>query len=180
MKRKTKTQQTNGARKTLEGSRDAKRMAAVVLEVLSGLRDARSGSEAMGVSVNRYYQLETRAIQGLIAALEPRPKGRRLSTEDQLATAERERSRLAQELARHQALLRSAQRSLGIASATKESKRGKLAGKSGQDDAKRKRRRTVARGLRTVAALRASAAREAADATSTTTGPTSGSGSTGS
>jgi hypothetical protein len=149
--------------KTLTGSRVAKRQAAVILEVLSGLRDARDGSTALGVSVNRYYQLETRALQGLIAyqletralqgliaALEPRPKGRQQSPETRLAMVERERGRLKQELGRYQALLRSAQRSLGLASLPRKTKRGKLGGKD-----KPRRRRTVKRGLRAVAALRA-------------------------
>ena len=136
--------------KTLTGSRVAKRQAAVILEVLSGLRDTRDGSTALGVSVNRYYQLETRALQGLIAALEPRPKGRQQSPETRLAMVERERGRLKQELGRYQALLRSAQRSLGLASLPRKTKRGKLGSKD-----KPRRRRTVKRGLRAVAALRA-------------------------
>jgi hypothetical protein len=136
--------------KTLTGSRVAKRQAAVILEVLSGLRDARDGSTALGVSVNRYYQLETRALQGLIAALEPRPKGRQQSPETRLAMVERERGRLKQELGRYQALLRSAQRSLGLASLPRKTKRSKLGGKD-----KPRRRRTVKRGLRAVVALRA-------------------------
>jgi hypothetical protein len=48
----------NGAKRSvgprmLSGSAQAKRLAVVVLEVLSGLRDARGGSRAMGVSLNR-------------------------------------------------------------------------------------------------------------------------------
>ena len=148
--------------KTLTGSRVAKRQAAVILEVLSGLRDARDGSTALGVSVNRYYQLETRALQGLIAALEPRPKGRQQSPETRLAMVERERGRLKQELGRYQALLRSAQRSLGLASLPRKTKRSKLGGKD-----KPRRRRTVQRGLRAVAALRAE------EATSTPVSPAS-------
>ena len=136
--------------KTLTGSRAAKRQAAVILEVLSGLRDTRDGSTALGVSVNRYYQLETRGLQGLITALEPRPKGRQQSAESRLAVVERERGRLKQELGRYQALLRSAQRSLGLASLPRQTKRGKLGGKD-----KPRRRRAVKRGLRAVAALRA-------------------------
>jgi hypothetical protein len=137
----------------LSGSTQAKRLAVVVLEVLSGLRDARDGSRAMGVSLNRYYQLETRALQGLIASLEPRPKGRQRTAEEKLATVERAKRRLEQELVRHQALVRAAQRSIGIPSAKKDGKGSKLRGKQPARDGKR-RRRTVARGLKAIAALR--------------------------
>ena len=49
----------------LTGSHEAKRQGAVILEVLCGLRDAKAGADAMRVTANRYYQLETRALQGL-------------------------------------------------------------------------------------------------------------------
>jgi len=148
---------------TLGGSAEAKRLAAVVLEVLSGVRDAREGGRAMGVSINRYYQLETRALQGLIRALEPRPKGRRWSAEEKLARVERDKRRLEQELGRLQALVRAAQRSMGIPAVPKREDKSKLAGKT--RDGKR-RRRTVARGLKMVAALKDGAA--AADKPATT------------
>jgi hypothetical protein len=137
----------------LSGSAQAKRLAVVVLEVLSGLRDAREGSRAMGVSLNRYYQLETRALQGLITSLEPRPKGRQRTAEEKLATMERAKQRLEQELVRHQALVRAAQRSIGIPSVTSDGKGSKLRGKKRAREEKR-RRRTVARGLKAIATLR--------------------------
>lgn len=142
--------------RTLSGSAQAKRQAVVMLEVLSGLRDARDGSRAMGVSLNRYYQLETRALQGLIASLEPRPKGRQRTAEEKLATVERARQRLEQELARHQALVRAAQRSIGIPAVTSDGKGSKLRGKQTAREGKR-RRRTVARGLKAIAVLREAA-----------------------
>jgi hypothetical protein len=149
---------TKGAKRTvgpraLSGSAQAKRLAVVVLEVLSGLRDARDGGRAMGVSLNRYYQLETRALQGLIASLEPRPKGRQRTAEEKLATLERAKQRLEQELGRHQALVRAAQRSIGIPSIASDGKGSKLRGKKQAREGKR-RRRTVARGLKAIAVLR--------------------------
>jgi hypothetical protein len=138
------------------GSTEAKRLGAVVLEVLCGLRDAQDGARAMGVSANRYYQLETRALQGLIAALEPRPKGRRWSAEDKLAGVEKEKQRLEQEVGRLQALLRAAQRSMGIPALPKRQKGGKLGGKNQARGVKR-RLRSVARGLKRIEELQQAA-----------------------
>jgi hypothetical protein len=134
--------------KTLVGSVDAKRQAAVILEALNGSRRTEDASRAMGVSLSRYYVLETRALQGLIEALEPRPKGRRQRPEQEMEKLQRDRQRLERELARSQALVRAAQRSMGIAAATSESK---LKGKG------RRRRRVTTRAMRAVAVLRADA-----------------------
>jgi hypothetical protein len=136
----------------LEGSPDAKRQGAVVLEVLCGLRDARDGAKAMGVSANRYYQLELRALQGLISALEPRPKGRRWTAEERLALADKEKRRLEREVGRLQALLRAAQRSLGVPAFARPGKGGKLADK-GKARGVRRRLRSVARGLKRIEEL---------------------------
>ena len=100
--------------KTLEGSTGAKRSASVILEALSGLRSTTEASEAMEISLSRYYVLETRALQGLITALEPRPKGRQKSPEDDIKRLEREKNRIEREMLRYQSLVRVAQRSIGI------------------------------------------------------------------
>jgi hypothetical protein len=136
----------------LTGSDDAKRQGAVILEVLCGLRDARDGAGAMGVTANRYYQLETRALQGLISALEPRPKGRRWTSEEKLAVMEKEKKRLEQEVGRLQALLRAAQRSMGIPAFPGRGKKDKLADKNKARGVKR-RLRSVARGLKRIEEL---------------------------
>ena len=132
----------------LIGSAEAKRQAAVILEVLSGLRRTEDASAAMKVSLPRYYLLETRALQGLITALEPRPKGRQRRPEDEIAQLLKEKGRLQRELGRTQALVRASQRALGIPQVPKEEDGGKL-GKTGR----RKRRATI-RAVRTVRALR--------------------------
>lgn len=137
--------------KTLTGSKEAKRYAAVVLEVLSGVRGPTEGSEAMGVSLSRYYQLETRALQGLITALEPRPKGKRKSPSAERDVLEKEKCRLEREVGRLQALLRAAERSVGIPSVRKAAKKGKLRGKG---QGKRVRRTTMVRGAKAIEALR--------------------------
>lgn len=134
--------------KTLTGSREAKRITTVLLEVLSGERGPQEGCAALGISLSRYYVLETRALQGMIAALEPRPKGRQKRPEDTVRELERERSRLRQELARSQALLRAGQRSMGLPS-SRPAGRGKL----GQATGRRKRRRRIVRAKSAIAAL---------------------------
>ena len=139
--------------KTLTGSRDAKRQAAVLLEVLSGVRGTQERAEALSISLSRYYVLETRALQGFIAALEPRPKGRQKSATDELVKLQQEKTRLEQELLRSQALVRAAQRSLGLSASAslRKGKRGKLASKNGKPV---RRRRQVQRGANAVKALR--------------------------
>lgn len=154
---KTKSKSKPMGPKTLTGSREAKRTAAVLLEVLSGARGTQEGAQALGTSLSRYYQLETRALQGFIHALEPRPKGRQRRPEDELESLRREKRRLEQELGRSQALVRAAQRSLGL-SAAKPAERGKLAARP--DGSKRRRRRVTARAVGAVAALRRSLATE--------------------
>jgi hypothetical protein len=131
--------------KTLTGSSEAKRQAAVILEVLSGIRGPTEGSQVMGVTLTRYYALETRALQGLIAGLEPVPRGRRRrSATDEIARIDRERRRLERELGRTQALLRAAQRAIGVpprASPEKKTASGK------------KRRRPSVRAKKAIAVL---------------------------
>jgi hypothetical protein len=117
-----------GAGLTASSSGPARRLAAAVLEVLAGQRTPGQAALALGLSLPRYYQVEGRALRGLVEACEPRPKGRAASAaEQQLAALRRERERLQRELARQQALLRLAQRAVGlpapVAAATKEGRR---------------------------------------------------------
>lgn len=132
----------------LAGSVEAKRHAAVILEVLSGLRGTEDGSHAMGVSLTRYYLLETRALQGLIGALEPRPKGRQRRPEDEIGALRRDKERLERDLSRTQALVRAAHRSMGIPATPSGGDGSKLQGNG------RKRRRVTVRAMRAVTALR--------------------------
>jgi hypothetical protein len=98
-------------------SREAQRQAAVVLEVLAGVRTPTQAAEVLGVSVPRYYQMENRALGGLVSGCEPCPKGRVRSPERDLATLRRQHERLQRELVRHQTLVRMAQRTVGLAPA---------------------------------------------------------------
>jgi hypothetical protein len=98
-----------------EASREAKRLAAVVLDVLAGARTPPQAAEALGVSLPRYYQLEARALAGLLAACEGRPRGRRPADEAELVGARKELERVKRELGRAQALVRLTQRAVGVA-----------------------------------------------------------------
>jgi hypothetical protein len=97
------------------GSREARRLAAAILEVLGGARLPSEAAAALGTNVPRYYLLESRALKGLVEACEPRPLGRVRSAESELAQARKEVERLHRENARYAALVRAAQRTVGLA-----------------------------------------------------------------
>jgi hypothetical protein len=94
--------------------RDARRVAAVILEVLAGLRSATAASEALGMALARYYLLERRAVSGMVTALGPRPRGRPRSDEDRARQLGGEVERLQAEVARLEALHRLSQRAIGV------------------------------------------------------------------
>ena len=82
---------------------------------MSGARGPKEVSEALGISTMRYYALEGRALQGLVLALEPRPRGRRKpSADDVLKGVEKERDQLKRELGRAQALVRLVRKSVKL------------------------------------------------------------------
>jgi hypothetical protein len=98
-----------------EASREAKRMAAILLDVLAGSRTPTQAAETLGVSLPRYYQLESRGLDGLLMACEPRPRGRQTSSKAADETLRRDNERLRRELSRQQSLVRLTQRTLGVA-----------------------------------------------------------------
>lgn len=130
-----------------QGTGDAKRVAAAILEVLAGARTPTDAATALGTSLPRYYVLEQRAVQGLLTACEPRPKGRAPTDGRRIVDLERQVARLTRECSRQQALLRAAQRAVGLP-AVQAAKPAAGGGKKA-----RKRRPTV-RALKAVAALR--------------------------
>lgn len=104
-----------GWRLPKEGVSEASRKAAAgILSVLSGLRTPAEVSGALGCSVNRYYQLEQRALEGMLSALEPRTRGPRRRPEVEAERMQREVVRWQREASRYQALLRTSQRALGL------------------------------------------------------------------
>jgi hypothetical protein len=70
-------------------------------------------SELLQVSLPRYYQLETRALAGLLEACEPRPRGRPAEVVD-LEALRRDNERLQRDLTRQQSLVRLTQRTVGV------------------------------------------------------------------
>lgn len=97
-----------------EASREARKMAAAILEVMGGARLPSDAAKALGISLPRYYLLESRALNGLLFACEPRRIGRVRSTESELTAARKEVQQLKQECARYSALVRAAQRTIGL------------------------------------------------------------------
>jgi hypothetical protein len=133
------------------GTPEAKRLAAAILEVLGGVRLPSDAASALSISVPRYYQLETRALNGLLEACEPRPIGRVRSVESELVVAQREIAALKRDCSRQQALVRLAQRTVGLA-APQPPKPGPKG---------RKRRTPTVRALRAVAVLNSEPSGEA-------------------
>jgi hypothetical protein len=109
------------------------------------VRTPTQAAEALGVSLVRYYVLESRAVQGILLACEPRTLGRQATPESALAGLRRECEQLRRDCARQQALVRAAQRSIGLSA---------LPPKPDKNGAKRRKRRPTARALRAVARLR--------------------------
>lgn len=97
---------------------EAKRLAAAILEVLAGARTPTEAATALGLSVPRYYQVESQALRGLLVACEPRPRGRVRTRETETEALRKENQRLQRDLTRHQALARAAQRAVGLSPPT--------------------------------------------------------------
>jgi hypothetical protein len=95
-------------------TRDAKRLAAAILEVFAGLRTPEQAAEALGMSLARYYQVEARAMLGMLEACEPKPRGRQADPAREITSIRRENERLRRDLGRQQALVRVAQRTIGL------------------------------------------------------------------
>lgn len=133
-------------------SAEARKRTAAILEVLAGTRTPTAAAEALGVSLPRYYLLEVQALHGMLVACEPRSTGRGPSPESALAALRRECEQLRRECARQQALVRAAQRTIGLPPPTPA--------KTESNGKKRRRRRPTARALRAVARLQPTAAAE--------------------
>jgi hypothetical protein len=109
----------------------------------------------LGVSLPRYYLLEQQALFGLLAACEPRTQvGPRLET--RLARLEKQLQERERECLRQQALVRAAQRTVGLAAPpAKPAAAGKTAAHRGNPGPRRRRRRPTVRALRAAGQLRA-------------------------
>jgi hypothetical protein len=116
-----------------------RRRAAAVLEVLGGAKSPGEAAEALEISLPRYYLLEARALEGLISACEPRPRGRAAAEGKTFHSLKRENDRLRQDLTRTQALARAVQRAAGMPAGDES---------TATDGRVRRRRRASARALR--------------------------------
>jgi len=132
----------------LTGTPEARRHAALILEVLCGVRSPTEAAKAMQVALPRYYLLETRALQGLIQALEPRPRGPGRDPEAEIAALQRQLQRQRQELTRGQSLMRASQRALGLPPPPSRDQ------KQPEDGKKRRPKRPSVRALKVAAILK--------------------------
>jgi len=147
-----------------EAGKEAKRQAAVILEVWAGVRTPLQAAEALGMSLPRYYQIEARGLQGLVAACLPKPKGRQASPSREATALRRDNERLRRELGRQQALVRLTQRGLGVAPPVKP------AAKKGRG----RRRQPVVRALTLAARLQPEVAEPQPTAAVAATTPAAG------
>jgi hypothetical protein len=129
----------------LAGSPAATRLAVGILEVLSGQYGPAEGSRQLGLSLTRYYALETRAVQGMIHALEPQPRGRKT---DGVEALRHEKTQLERTVQRLQGLVRATQRAVAITPTPA--------------DRPRKTKRGAARATKVIAHLRATTRPDAA------------------
>jgi len=91
-----------------------RRRAIVILEVLAGLRGSGDAAKELGVALQAFYQLEERAVKGLVRALKPRPPGPKRDYQREAEELKQEKDRLLAENARYQALVRTSQVSVGL------------------------------------------------------------------
>jgi len=129
--------------RSLTGSASARKLATAVLEVLAGVATPTEAGRAAGLSMQRYYALEARALQGLVTALEPKAKGRQRTVQSELAALTKDNQKLKREVGRMQALVRAAHRASGLVE-SKDVKR--VTGK--------RRHRATPRAVKAVAVLR--------------------------
>jgi hypothetical protein len=100
---------------TLKGSKASRKAVAAILEALAGEISTTEAAELLGVSHSRYYQLEARALGGMLQASEPKKRGYQKTPEREIDGLKAEKRSLEKDLRRHQSLLRAANRSLGLA-----------------------------------------------------------------
>src|SRR5262245_4385913 len=149
-------------------SQEARRRAAAILEVLAGSRLPSEAAAALGVSLPRFYLLEQQALNGLVQGCEPKPHGRTLTPERALAKLHKEVERLKGESIRQQALVRAAQRTIGLN--LPEPSKAKPA------NGKKRRRRPTVRALKHAARLQSDALRHDDTAAAALSTPASGDG----
>ena len=96
------------------GSPEANRLAVLILEVLAGVRTPLDAAKARACGCRVTTNWRRVPSRACITALEPRPKVRQPSAEGRIARLEKALGEARRELLRQQALVRAAQRSLGL------------------------------------------------------------------
>jgi len=133
----------------------AQRRAAAILEVLAGEQSAAEAARALGVSPMHYYLLERRALEALVAACVPRPKGPPgPRPEQELVRLRRQLQRSQRECQRQTALVRATQRALGFSVAAREKPQKSKAKPQSDGPQRPRRRRATVRALRAAQSLR--------------------------
>ena len=127
---------------------EARRLCAVILEVLGGGRTPMDAASALGVSIPRYYALEARALGGLLEACGRRAKGRQRTPKAELEKLRWEVKRLEGQCGRLQALLRASQRVVGLSPPSPSKS------KPADSQKRHRKRRPVVRALRAAKTLR--------------------------
>lgn len=136
------------AKRMAQTSERARQVAALVLDVLGGNRTPADAAQAMGLSVARFYVIEQRAVLGLVAACDTQsPRGPSPDLHQQIQRLEMENRRLNQALLRQQAIVRSTQRGLGLASPKPPPAAPAKTG-AGTTGKSRRKRRPMVRALR--------------------------------
>ena len=137
--------------------------AAAILEVLAGERTPRQAAAVLSMTLPNFYIVERKALQGLVKACEPQPKGPPApGPERKLETLESELARCKRECQRHEALVRATQRAVGLPAQPAPAAQKEKQGENGS--ARRRRRRPVVRALRAARTLRQNSSGSAASA----------------
>jgi hypothetical protein len=132
---------------------ETKRRAAIVLEVLAGMRTPSEAASVLGLSVSYYYLLERKALQGLLDGCQPQPKGvPGPGLERQLARLQKKLDKSRQECLRQASLVRATERAMGLPAVAKPV--GPSKADSGKQGKKTKRRRPTIRAMRAAKTLR--------------------------
>ncbi|MCB1162131.1 hypothetical protein KDL67_05535 [bacterium] len=171
-RRARRTHRLSQAMQVERHTEESRRQAVCVLEVLAGVRTPEEAATALGVSLQTYYNLESRALRGLVRGCAPDPRGRGVEAQRELELARQRCGELERQLQRHRALLRSAQRVAGLPVEDKPAARRGVRGGRGKDattgpsaaPGRRQARKPRVRALRAIAALGGSGASGASGA----------------
>jgi hypothetical protein len=106
-------------------SRQARQTAGAILEVLAGNIHSSEAAESLGISREKYYIVESRAMAGMVKACEPRKGGYVHTPERELEALKKAHVKLQQECVRYQTLLRAMQRGVGLSLPKKDRKKAK-------------------------------------------------------